>query len=700
MHNELAQIITSLTIVVGAAALTALAFQALRLPVVLGYILTGLLIGPHVSALVTDVALIGTLSELGVILLFFTIGLEFSVRTIARVGLPTLLTVIIELSLVATITFGVGRLLGWTSVEAVFVALGVSIASTMLVVKGLEEHQVEPSAKELILAVMVVEDLLSILLLAILTGVASGSGLSPGDLMRTIGKLGGFLVGMVAIGMLVVPRAIRYVARFKRPDTLLVASLATCFAFVWVALRAGYSVALGAFVGGSLIAESGKGHDVDQLVRPFRDAFAAAFFVSIGMQIVPAEVGNQWPAEIIVAVVLVLAKTTGVSVAAFLMGNGVRRSIQTGLALSQIGEFAFIAVAIGIAAGTGVARSFLLPIVVGASCITAMTGAFQIRDAGRVASFVDHSLPESVARFLSFYESWIGRLRKVERPDTFWRRVRAPIITSFVDAALLVAVVIGATSARPRVVAQLRSYGIGESVALAGLITAAFALGALFAYGIARHAMRLARLLAAEVIPLLQPERDLGLAPRRALELTLELVALLLFGLPVAAITQPFVPGGGLAVLAVLALMAVLARRSLSELDQHVRAGAELIVEVLARQGREEAGTPALGEVNALLPGLNAIAIVLARGSPAIGRSLAELDLRAKSGASVLAIRRDGRGAVNASPQESLREGDVLALTGSEEALESAREILLGILAGTAGAPRSADSPGSASHSM
>src|SRR5690242_6061288 len=115
MHNDLGHVLTSLTIVVGSAALTALAFQALRLPVVLGYILTGLLIGPHLSALVTDVGLIGTLSELGVILLFFTIGLEFSVRTIARVGLPTLLTVIIELSLVATIMFGVGRLLGWTS---------------------------------------------------------------------------------------------------------------------------------------------------------------------------------------------------------------------------------------------------------------------------------------------------------------------------------------------------------------------------------------------------------------------------------------------------------------------------------------------------------------------------------------------------------------------------------------------------------
>src|SRR5262245_45461493 len=196
MHTQLVSFITDLAIIIGAAGLSAVVFQALRIPVVLGYMLTGLLIGPHVSGFVTDAHLVSTLSELGVIMLFFTIGLEFSVRTIARVGLPTVLTVVVELSLVSTVMFGTGRLLGWTNTEAIFVALGVAIASTMLVVKGLEEYEVEPKPKELILAMMVVEDLLSILLLAILTGVASSSGLSAGDLGRTIAELGGFLVGM------------------------------------------------------------------------------------------------------------------------------------------------------------------------------------------------------------------------------------------------------------------------------------------------------------------------------------------------------------------------------------------------------------------------------------------------------------------------------------------------------------------------
>ena len=670
MHQQLVHVLTDLAIVVGAAALTALAFQALRFPVVLGYILTGLLIGPHVTGLVTDAGLVGTLSELGVILLFFTIGLEFSVRTIARVGLPTLLTVVVELSAISTIMFGAGRLLGWTNTEAIFVALGAAIASTMLVVKGLEEHPVEHSAKELILAMMVVEDLLSILLLAVLTGVASGSKLSAGDLATTIGELFAFLLAMIVVGMLIVPRTIRYVARFKRADTLVVTSLAVCFAFVLGAVRAGYSVALGAFVAGTLIAESGKGHDVDHLVRPFRDAFAAIFFVSIGMTIMPREVADQWLAAIVVAVVLVFGKTVSVSAAAFLTGNGLRRSVQAGLALSQIGELSFIAVSIGIAAGPEVARSFLLPVVVGASCLTAISGTFQVRDGGRIATWLDHELPKPVTTFVSFYESWITRLRNVNRPRTVWRRLRRPLVTTIVDAALLCATVIGAASARPHVVEWL---GIHELTAAILLATAAVALGGLFAFGIARNAIALARLLSREVIPTRHHERDLGGAPRRTLELTLELAVVLAVGLPIAAITQPFVPGGGFVMLVVIAIIVLATRRSMAALEGHVQAGAALIVEVLARQG-----APDMTEVSALLPGIDPVPFVLARGSPAIGKSLAELDLRAKTGASCLAITRGAQGIANPSPHEPLREGDVLALTGSEDAIAGARTLLLG----------------------
>ena len=135
----------------------------------------------------------------------------------------------------------------------------------------------------------------------------------------------------------------------------MVASLAICFATVWVAVHAGYSLALGAFVGGMLIAESGKAHDVDVVIRPFRDIFAAIFFISIGLTIAPTEIAEHWLASVFIAVALVVAKTLGISIAAFLTGNGLRRSVQAGLTLSQIGEFAFIVVGLGVSTGASAA---------------------------------------------------------------------------------------------------------------------------------------------------------------------------------------------------------------------------------------------------------------------------------------------------------------------------------------------------------
>ncbi len=679
MTSELTQVLPELATVIAAAAIAALVFERLRLPLVLGYLVAGLVIGPHVTRAVTDASLVGTLSDLGVVLLFFTIGLEFSVRTVARVGLATLLTVIIELSATVIAMYAVGRLLGWTSTEAVFVAVGGAIASTMLVVKALEDQQLRGPDVELILAMMVVEDLLSILLLAVLTGVASGAGVSPGELGALLGKLGGLLVAMIAVGLLVVPRLIHAIAASGRREPLMVASLAVCFAMVWLAVHAGYSLALGAFAAGMLIAESGKGPDVDQLVRPFRDMFAAIFFLSIGMTIAPAEVASHWLAAVLVALALVVGKTLAVSFAGFLTGNGVPRAVRAGLALSQIGEFSFIVVAVGVAAG--VVRDFLLPIVVGASCLTAISGTLQVRFGSHVASWLDSNLPRSVATFVSFYEAWIGRLRLAPKPESIWSRLRRPIALLVVDTVLLAATAIAAAATHHRAVRWLAGQtGVDDRIAFVAFVVLAIAMAALFAVGIARGAVRLAWLLATSVIPGGEGGHDLGRSPRRALVWTLELAIVLTLGLPVAAVIQPLVPGGGVLMLGIVAILALATRRSIEDFDSHVHAGSALILEVLSRQGSERA-KPELSEVEAMLPGFQGLTpIALVDGAPAIGKTLAELDLRAKTGASVLAIAREGGGTANPRPDEPLRAGDVLALAGSADAIEAARAVLTAIV--------------------
>jgi CPA2 family monovalent cation:H+ antiporter-2 len=678
MNGHLAHVLAELAVIVGAAAVVSLLFAALRLPLVLGYILAGLLIGPHVlPSLVPDTALVSTLSDLGVILLFFTIGLEFSVRTIARVGFATLVTVLIELSLVITLVYAVGTAFGWTATEALFAAVGVAIASTMLVVKGLEEAKLSGPAVELILAMMVVEDLISILLLAVLAAVASGSGLDTGELARLVGQMALFLIAILVGGLLVVPRTIRAVERRKRSETLLVTSLAICFAMVWAAQRAGYSIALGAFVAGMLIAESGKGRQVDALVRPFRDTFAAVFFVSIGMMIDPALVADNWLAAIVIAVVLVVGKTIAVTTAAVATGQGLTNAVRAGLSLSQIGEYAFIVASVGIAAG--VAQPFLLPVVVGAGCITAITGTWQVRRSDAAASWLARHLPRPLTTFVSFYEAWLARLRGANREATAWRGIRRAAIALVADTLLLGAVVIGGTIARPRLARWLAdTLDLAPGVARVAITVLAFAIGGVFAIGCVRQAIALAHRLAAEMIP--PAKRTTDASPRRALVLVLEIAIALVVGLPLAAVTQPFVSGGGLIVLAVVVTLVLLARRKILDFDSHVHAGSQLIVEVLARQSREpgESATD-LTQAQALLPGFEGlVSIELPGGAPAVGRSLGEIDLRAKTGASVLAIRRGGVGLPSPSPTEPLRVGDVLAVAGSDEAIAAARAVLVG----------------------
>ena len=219
---------------------------------------------------------------------------------------------------------------------------------------------------------------------------------------------------------------------------------------------------------------------------------------------------------------------------------------------------------------------------------------------------------------------------------------------------------------------------LDERLAFAIFIAVAGGLAGAFVLGLARGAVRMAWLLATSVIPDAGHARDLGHSPRRALVLTLELAIVLVLGLPLAALVQPLIPGGGVLVLGVIALLALATRRSIDDFAKHVHAGSSLILEVLARQGVDKA-PPALGEVEAMLPGFEGLTpITLAAGAPAIGKTLAELDLRARTGASVLAISREGGGVANPSPGEPLRSGDVLAVTGSADAIAAARSALLG----------------------
>lgn len=675
--------IQALATVLCVAAVTTVLFQRFHQPVVLGYIIAGIIIGPHVPIpLVAELGIVQTLSELGVILLMFSLGLEFSLRKLVKVGPTAGVTALIQATLMLWLGYVVGRALGWTPTESLFTGAIIAISSTTIIAKAFDEQGIRGKLREMVVGVLIVEDLIAILLMAGLTAISTGAGLSAGALAFTVGRLAAFLGVLIVGGILIIPRAVRAIARLNRPETTLVASMGICFAIALLAQEFGYSVALGAFLAGSLVAESGEEKNIEHLVTPVKDVFAAIFFVSVGMLIDPAMVIEHWAAVVVLTIVVILGKVVGVTLGAFLTGNGTRSSIQAGMSLAQIGEFSFIIAGLGLSLNaTG---HFLYPVAVTVSAITTLTTPWLIKVSGPVASFVDRKVPRPLQTFLSLYGSWIENLRTAPRLDTPGANIRRLIRLMLLDAALLACLVIGTSVTLTRLTTILESH-IGLSNELSRFLVLAFAiaLAVPFCVGIVRLARRLGVTLAEQALPAMAGGKvDLAAAPRRVLVVTLQLASVLLVGVPLVAVTQPFLPGfqGAVVLLLLLIALGLGFWRSASDLQGHVQAGAQAIVEALSSQSRlqpADAPSKELADIHALLPGMGEpVPVRLEHTSSAVGKTLAEINLRGLTGATVLAIRRGNDAVVVPTAQEILRAGDVLALAGTHEAIEAASGVL------------------------
>jgi len=669
-----------LALVLCVAAVTSVLFQRLRLPAVPGYIVAGLVVGPHVPVpLVADVGTVQTLAQLGVVLLMFSIGLEFSLRRLLRIGPRVGLVVLLEVGLLLAAGSLVGQLFGWSPAVSGLAGAIIAISSTMVAANVFSELRVEGPLRELVLSIAVVEDLAAILLIAGATALATSGEVSGAELARTLGRLLAFLAGALALGLLVVPPSMRAVARLRRPETTLVASVGLCFAAALLALSAGYSVALGAFLAGSLIYESGAGRSVEQLVRPLRDMFGAIFFVSIGMLLDPAIALGSWPVILTLVAVLVIGKTLGVTVGAFLTGHGTRLSLRAGMSVAQTGEFGFIIAGIGV--GLGGPATTLPHVAAAVSVITAFASPWLVRASEPLALYVDRRLPRSLQTFASLYGSWVELVRAAPRRGTPWTPVRRAARLVLLDAVLLAGLVIGASVNLPRLLAALGDQGVSPASGRWLVIAAAAACAAPFAIGMVRSSRRLGNALADLALPSRGADAmDPADAPRRAFVVTLQIAIVMMVGIPLVAVTQPFLPRyqGVVIVLAALAILGWLFWRTATNLQGHMRAGAEMMAEALGPRHRgSEAVT--LEHVQQLLPGLGTLVPVrVVAGSAAAGLTLAELNLRGRTGATAVALARGGGDEPMVFPTAKtlLREGDLLALSGSHDAIEEATRLL------------------------
>ena len=673
----------NLAVVLCVAAVATVLFQRLHQPVVFGYLLAGMIIGPHIRIpLVADPQTVRALSELGVILLMFSLGLEFSIRKLVQVSQKAGAVALFECTIMVSVGYLIGQMLGLTRMESVFVGAIVGISSTTIIVKAFQEQKVKGRVTELVFGILIIEDLIAIFLLTILTTISRSGAVSPTDVLVTAMRLAMFLAALIGFGILIVPRAIRAVQKLGQQETTLVASIGICFAAALIALAFGYSVALGAFIAGSLVAESGHEIEIETLVRPVRDMFAAIFFVSVGMIIDPTALTEHWKAVVVLTLAVIIGKVLAVTIGAFLAGHGRRTAMKAGMSLAQIGEFSFIIASVGVA--SGVIRSWLYPVAIGVSAITTLTTPLLIKLSNRAAASIDRWLPEPIQTVAALYGSWIERVRSSPRVPTERSGTNRNIRIILLDAALIITVVIGVDVEIDRLSGILGNLtGMPADrvrfvvVLIAGLVTVPLI------YGLITSARALGNRLARRAFADAQKGKvDPADAPRRALVILVQVAVVLAVGIPVVAITEPFLPPyQGAFVLAVLILLLLIALwRNASNLQGHARAGAQIIASALANQMASIDGVSddpnLLEDVNAILPGLGEpVAIRVIPQSIAVGKSLAQLNLRGATGATVLAIRRGAEQIPTPLGREVIRANDVVAVAGAHDALAVARAI-------------------------
>ncbi|WP_431636763.1 cation:proton antiporter [Dyella sp. KULCS107] len=437
--------IRDLAIVMIVAGATTILFHRLRQPVLLGYILAGVLIGPHTpGVLVADPRTINDISNLGVVLLMFTLGLEFSIRKLREVGLGVLVVAVAEVGVMLWIGYGLGEAFGWQGRDALFLGGIMALSSTMVATRTLSESGLRalPFAR-LVIGLLVAEDMLTIVILTLLTAVAIGGSVEASSAFTLIGHLGLFVVAGMIIGLLVVPRLVDYVAGFGRNEMLLVSTLGLCFGASLLAAWMGFSVALGAFLVGAVVAEARSAEKVMHLIEPLRDMFAALFFVAIGLKIDPAMLAQYVLPALAIAAVVILGKTVVCSVGMFAIGHDPRTAVRTGVSMAQIGEFSFVIATLGLSLGA--VSDFIYPVAVAVSVLCMAASPYLVRSADGLVNGMRRLAPSPLRLLVSSYTGWLENLRPVNENAVIAAMLRRLLTHIAINVMLVVTLfVVGA----------------------------------------------------------------------------------------------------------------------------------------------------------------------------------------------------------------------------------------------------------------
>ena len=391
---ELPTMIQDLALILIMAGFVTLVFKRLKQPLVLGYIVAGFLVSPHMpyTASVADTENIHLWADIGVMFLLFSLGLDFSFKKILKMGASPIISTITIIFSMSMLGVCVGHAFGWSKMDCIFLGGMLAMSSTTIIYKAFDDLGLrQQQFAGLVMSVLILEDILAIVMMVMLSAIASGNNPDGGQMLGSVVKIGFFLVLWLVVGIFAIPLFLRHVRKLINAEVLLIVSLGLCCAMAVISTKVGFSSAFGAFIMGSILAETVEAEKIEKLVEPVKNLFGAIFFVSVGMLVDPQILISYALPIIMLVLTILIGQAIFGSFSFMLGGESLKSAMRCGFSMAQIGEFSFIIASLGLS--LGVISDFLYPVVVAVSVITTFLTPYMIRLATPAYGAIEHKLP-------------------------------------------------------------------------------------------------------------------------------------------------------------------------------------------------------------------------------------------------------------------------------------------------------------------
>lgn len=664
-------LLRDLAVVISVAAATTLLCHRLRQPVVIGYLLAGLIIGPYTPpfTLIYDLHSIHTMAELGLVVLMFMLGLEFSLPKLRKVGTRSGLASVLEIFGMFALGFLVGHALGWDRHNSIYLGAILSISSTTIVVKVLTDLKLtQESFAQAVFGILIMEDIAAVVILTVLSGLGVRHENEGITVLRALIQVGFFVTLFLIIGLATIPRLLHWVGRFKSREILGLMAFGLCLSSALIAQRLGFSVAIGAFLIGAVIAASSEAESIESWIHPIRDLFSALFFVSAGLLIDPRVLWSIKGPVVLIAVITIVGQVLNGAIGSFVAGYSLKNSFKVGMTLAQIGEFSFVFASLGIRTGLG--SDFLYPLAVGVSALTTIASPYLIRHSDHMVDLLMRWAPARLTRALEAYQTRRETQRENSRPTE--------VLSRYGWRLAMYAVLLAAGFLLTRAIDHAFALGTHARVITIGVWFAAWIVHLPLIHAVTGY---INHFLLISMTELMVRTRAAGLFLKIPIQRTYDLMETFMWIL-IAVIwaRQPaMVSGEGPDLYVLLGVMAV-AVIGLRKGVQRVYSRLEtLLDEIFGLATSEPLRRAALAlESPQSLLNESIQRVLLKRSSAAVHQSLRALGLREQTGASVIAVYRHGKLNPNPSPETQLLPNDILVLLGNSDQCRRAQRYLLG----------------------